>query len=563
MRLFKDHILVILFLTLIFVFLTFPLLIMCHEVLPGKGDIRHLSWVMAWDIHQLFHDPLHLFDANILYNNRYILASADHLLGSALLGLPVYLLTGNLALLFNTVFLLGFVLSGYTMYLLARYCTGNQYAAFVAGVFYAFLPYRFHHLSHPHMFNTIWIPLTFLFFDKFLRSREKKHCALFGLFFVLSVLSSWYLGLYLAALLPIYLAVFMIIGRAWGGLKTVAAYLAVTGIVAAAVLFPFAYPYLHNAETHGFDRQLQVGANLKEYYGMLPFKDGWYSNAIRLYGTNDYPLFIGWFPVLLLGIGLILGRKAQPGAEPWGLVRAGHYGLFLAVAVAAFLFSFGKSIHFGDTTLLPGPYQILHYLVPGFNGLRRAGRFAMFFTLAGGVILSFGYVKLESWLTRTRKFTPLGLCVIATLIMVSEFRAFYIRPAKMKMTFVEAEAKPYAKWLAAREDDPVILNLPIHERMGFESRYMIDSIHHWRRMVNGYTAFVPASYRKYKKLAKAYPSGEAVQALKKDGIRYVLLHPGEFEALTEFKALLERSYALPHLLNFVGRFGTVYIFEII
>jgi hypothetical protein len=562
-RLFKDHLLIILCLALIFIFLTFPLITMCHDVLPGKGDIRHLTWVMAWVIHQFFHDPLHLFDANILYDNQYILASADHLVGSALLGLPIYLITGNIALLFNGVFFLGFVLSGYTMYLLAWHCTANKYAAFIAGVFYAFLPYRFHHLSHPHMFNTIWIPLTFLYFDKFLRSRKISHCAFFGLFFTLSVLSSWYLGLYLAVLLPIYFAVFMFISRGWRTLKTILAGLAVTAVLSAALLYPFAHPYLHNADRHGFDRRLAVGADLKDYYGMPIYDDGWYSQAIGLLAANDYPLFIGWLGILLLGTGLVYGRGAQPGIAPSGRVKAGHYGLFIAVALAAFLFSFGKSIQFGGTTLLPGPYQVLYYLVPGFNGLRRAGRFIMFVTLAGGVLISFGYVKIESWLTRTKKFTALGLCLITTLVMVSEFRALYIRPAKMKMTFVAPDPKPYAVWLAAQEDDPVILNLPMHENMADESRYMIDSVHHWRRMVNGYTAFVPASYRKYKDLAGVYPSEESLRVLKEEGIRYVLLHAGEFDDWRAFKTLLARSRALPHRLKCMGRFGTVYIFQII
>jgi len=187
----------------------------------------------------------------------------------------------------------------------------------------------------------------------------------------------------------------------------------------------------------------------------------------------------------------------------------------------------------------------------------------MLFALAGGVLLSLGYVKLEFRLTRTRIFSRTGLCLIVMLIIVCEYRAFYIRPEKMKMTFVDPKPKPYAEWLAARNNDPVILNLPFHRKMGHESYYMIDSVHHWRRMVNGYTAFVPASYRKYKSLVQTYPSEDVIRTLKKDGIDYVLLHPSEFEDFSEFKTLLAKSHAFPHRLEFMGRFGTVHIFRII
>ena len=562
MKTYKSHVLVLLYLTFIFLFLTFPLILNFNSILPGHGDTRHLSWVMAWDIHQLFHDPLHMFDANILYNTRYILASADHLIGSAIMGMPVYLLTGNLPLLYNTVYLLGFVLSGFAMYLLVRYCTGNTYAAVVAATFYAFLPYRFRHLTHPHMFNTIWIPLAFLFLDKFLRSRKGKDCALFILFYTLTVLSSWYLGLYLSVLAPIYLLAFIILGRRWRILKTIVPYLLIGAILAGLVILPFAYPYLYNAREHGFDRELASGANLKDYYGMVPFKDAWYRKVLHLNRASDYPFFLGMLAYFLMALALISFRKGVPGSKRWEPPRTSPLLLFIIVGLAAFLFSFGKDISYGNTVLLPGPYRLLHYFVPGFSGLRRAGRFAMLYMTAAGVIIGFGYVKLEEWVTKMKKFSPAGLCIIASLIIMSEVRAFYIKPTRMKMTFVTPEAKPYAVWLEGLEDDPVILNLPMHDNMGLESGYMIDSIHHWRRMVNGYTAFVPKTYHNYRRLMREYPSEEGIAKLKQDGITYILLHAGEYEVISDFEEALRSSREIPHLLEYVGRFETVYVFKI-
>ena len=47
------------------------------------------EWILAWVPHQLWNDPLRLFDANIFYPERYTLAYSDPLLVQALMGAPL------------------------------------------------------------------------------------------------------------------------------------------------------------------------------------------------------------------------------------------------------------------------------------------------------------------------------------------------------------------------------------------------------------------------------------------------------------------------------------------
>ena len=54
---------------------------------------------------------------------------------------------------------LGFALCGYGAFRLARTLTGSTGAAWVAGVVFAFVPFRFHLLSHLHYLFAGWIPL--------------------------------------------------------------------------------------------------------------------------------------------------------------------------------------------------------------------------------------------------------------------------------------------------------------------------------------------------------------------------------------------------------------------
>ena len=72
--------------------------------------------------------------------------------------LPVYALTGNIILSYNLLFLSTFVLSGLGMFLFVREITGSARAGFVAGLIYAFAPYRVPQFSHLQVISSQWMP---------------------------------------------------------------------------------------------------------------------------------------------------------------------------------------------------------------------------------------------------------------------------------------------------------------------------------------------------------------------------------------------------------------------
>jgi len=60
---------------------------------------------------------------------------------------------------YNSAMLLSFVLSGLGVYLWVRRLTRDQAAAFVAGVLFAFVPYRISHFcGHLNLAGTQWFP---------------------------------------------------------------------------------------------------------------------------------------------------------------------------------------------------------------------------------------------------------------------------------------------------------------------------------------------------------------------------------------------------------------------
>src|SRR5262249_23749250 len=80
------------------VFWSAPSSLAPFDTLPNLGDPLHLSWVLAWDAHQLPRRPWALFEANAFYPYAHSLTFGDHLLPEALLVAPIFWLTGNAVL---------------------------------------------------------------------------------------------------------------------------------------------------------------------------------------------------------------------------------------------------------------------------------------------------------------------------------------------------------------------------------------------------------------------------------------------------------------------------------
>ena len=110
---------------------------------------------MAWDATHLGRG---WWSANIFAPHPLALAYSEHFLPQGLQALPVYWATNNPILGYNLVFLSTFVLSGLGMFLLARELTGSRSAGFVAGLAYAFSPFRIASIPHLQVLSSAWMP---------------------------------------------------------------------------------------------------------------------------------------------------------------------------------------------------------------------------------------------------------------------------------------------------------------------------------------------------------------------------------------------------------------------
>ena len=189
-----------------------PLLVTYPQVrglgtsVPYHSDPYFSMWRLAWVAHAIHTDPRALFEANIFYPAHDTLGYSDAMLlpGTALA--PLFWAGINPVLIYNLALFAAFALSGYAAFLLARALTGSVTGSIVAGVIYAFAPYRFCHYMHLELQIVFWIPFALLLIHRIVANGRVRDGVMLGLTVAAQLLSSVYLGIfsltYFAVLMP-------------------------------------------------------------------------------------------------------------------------------------------------------------------------------------------------------------------------------------------------------------------------------------------------------------------------------------------------------------------------
>jgi hypothetical protein len=152
---------------LIALVMTWPVaLTMGSRLASDVGDPAFVCWILAWDAGQIMaalggdlSALANYWNGNIFYPAPLTLAYSEHFTAQALQIVPVYALTGNIILCYNLLFISTFALSGLAAFLLVRDLTGRRLAAFLAGLAYAYAPYRMGQFSHLQVLSSYWMPL--------------------------------------------------------------------------------------------------------------------------------------------------------------------------------------------------------------------------------------------------------------------------------------------------------------------------------------------------------------------------------------------------------------------
>lgn len=287
--------------TLLTTVMTWPWITSLRNAAVDPGDPYLISWILWWDYHQTFHDPIHLFNANIFYPLTKTLAFTENDYGIALLFFPLFALGVHPLTVNSIATFLGFALCGYGAYRLTRTLTGSSGAAWIAGIIFAFLPYRFHLLSQLHYVFSGWLPLQLEALVLFARVRSWKRAIWFAVAFTMNALSC--LTWFMLALTPLVITTAFYILRFqlhrdrnfWlrGGVVMSAA---------TVVLLPFLLPYYQVSKTYGFTwgrAVVEKNSATVRHWLMAEYRTRvWKGFGDGVPGGN-YRLFPGLLPILL------------------------------------------------------------------------------------------------------------------------------------------------------------------------------------------------------------------------------------------------------------------------
>src|SRR6478609_3425344 len=123
------------------VFVTWPQAIHMRTSIVSHQDPYFSIWRISWIAHALVTSPFHLFDANIFYPAKDTLAYSDATLLEGLIAAPFLWMHVSPVVVYNVLFLAGFIGSGIAMFVLARHVTGATGPALVAAAVFTLAPY--------------------------------------------------------------------------------------------------------------------------------------------------------------------------------------------------------------------------------------------------------------------------------------------------------------------------------------------------------------------------------------------------------------------------------------
>ncbi len=312
-----------------------------RDVPADLGDALLNCWILAWDADHLLRalgghvEALRgYWTANIYSPHPLTLAYSEHLTAQALQILPIYALTKNPLLCYNVLFFSTFVVSGLGMFLFTRELTGSRTAAFVAGLAYAFAPYRFGSLSHVQVLSSAWMPFVLFGLRRFFESGRSRPLGGAVLAWIAQNLSCGYYLLFFAPVVALYIAWEMVTRRSWKDYAICGRLAAAIAIVALATT-PFVLPYVELRRLGFNPRSLaEVDRFSADVYSYLTADAGLrlWGRLVRGWPKPEGSLFPGFAVLGLAAYGLVDSWRAARPRHPRATVPARLLGWSLVAS---------------------------------------------------------------------------------------------------------------------------------------------------------------------------------------------------------------------------------------
>ncbi|HSP35325.1 MAG TPA: hypothetical protein VLU46_13495, partial [Thermoanaerobaculia bacterium] len=568
--------------------MTWPLARHIDRAVSDPGDPFFTTWAMDWDDYATLHRGVRLFDANIFYPSARSLAFSENMYGVALLFFPLFAAGVAPLTIHNLALLLGFAVTGYAAYALARYVTHSTEGAIVGGIAYAFLGFRFHHLPHLHFVWTPFLPLMLLSLFAFARKPDMRRSILLAAAIVMNGLNSLHWLLFGTTALAIAVAVVAVTHgvvrnrRYWAGA-------AFAFVLAAVTLFPFVQPYREVAHSYGMQRTaadaLPNSADWRDW--LTPnLQSKLYSKWARGEAVgHERTLFPGVMVLVLavaplfapprrriaaaLDVVVLLALVAalygwMTGEVHLAFVRYRGFAAPLVVAlvaiVARIVVERPSRPHLpaefpalatwifigalGARGLRGWFHTFLFDFVSPFRGIRMPVRWAMIAYTALAILVALGVLRIIGGRPRVARVAIAGAIAAAML--------FELRTAPIRWYLVPLDPRPVYAWLEKTPISGGVIELPIAQEVEYE--YMWQATQHHKPLLNGVSSYIPAQFDRLAAEYEHVPlSPSFLDALEERRCSLVIVHAGGLARRADVRQWLATSVASGRLM-FLRRF---------
>jgi hypothetical protein len=561
--------------TLIFtaatILMTWPYAPNAARATPVGFDPLLQIWLSAWIQHALATDPFQLFAANMFYPFAQTLAYTDANVPGALIAAPLRALTGDPVLTNSLLVLATFVMAAAGVYALVVYLTENRGAAFIAGLAYAFLPYRMVHLWHLNWLEGAWLPWLLLALIRLVDRPSLARGVALGLLTAALLLTSFYFSVQIVLMCVVIITARCIATRRWPSPDLVRGVLLALAIV-AVIAVPLSIPYLQVRDEQRLERTMDDAEQYKalpvSYIQLAPWDHP--CPIQRLVGVRAGPnesltsvgqaphadghqhaeiviedaLFPGLVAILFAVVGIAGWRGRR-----WLAVA------FALIGVIAAVLSLGPTLgpRHGNGFPLPSGWLFDH--VPLFRAMRVSSRLGGLTSLMIALLAGLGLAFAWQWLNARPRFASLNRRKLAGLLLTTALSAAVLAElwtGAIPLASVDRgpEATAAARWLATQPPGPV-MEFPAESvfadpaAASVRRHYgesMFASTFNWNPLVNGNSGFIPRAYSDFierfvGEIARpdgtttpriSHVAADTLRLLQQIGVRYLVFHRAQY-----------------------------------
>lgn len=522
----------LLYFLIVSIYITYPLILNMGNFLPGWGDEMLITWILNWNVHAFLHQPLQIFNANIYYPYQNTLAFSDAFFTSSLIALMPLFLFKEPAVAYNVNLLFTLTTLGFFTYFFARYVSKNHLAGMLSGTLVAFSTYTVTKVMHLQLISIQWIPLSLLFFIRFLQKGRIVDFTLCAVFFFLQTANSFLPGYFLVLCYVTIFVLFFIkkrtVFRRFLSFKVIAIM-----VVLFSLVLLIGLPYFKVSKEFSYTRDVREAihnANRLEYsfYASDQTKLRSLLEGIfyqKLPGPYIYHGYLG-FSITILGIGAFLYTATR-----WKRLQNIQKSFFV-ISVSAFALSLGPALQWGgrvikEPFIIPLPYAFFYYVIPGFNGFRNSARWEMLTVFSLSVLVGLLFAQRIK-----KKIHQSVFVIIVCTLVILEFNPYQYTLVPKQNDF----PKVYG-YTDKLQSDAAIIELPwynwdMQPYANQEFLRMYYSTLHFQKMVNGISGFSPPSWQSQAhNFMREFPSQETIAYLSDINVQYIILHKGEYDLL--------------------------------